>query len=951
MSERTVVSLAGDWAFALDRENRGIRDQWFKRKLDEQIQLPGTTDEAGLGDVTGEACEDRLSRTLRWMGPAWYQKMVEIPESWAGKKLFLFLERTKDSQVWVDGAWAGSDDSLSASHEFDLTKWLTPGEHTITILIDNSKLPPVGPCHQVDERTQTNWNGILGRIELSVCEPVYIRSLAAYPDLTPANCPNPNDDEPIDLGLTAGQCTIELVAELVNEARWSGKGGFRFKAEVIGHEDEFDIPVVESGTLVNQGRQTIKARLIIPAHVPRWDEFNPTLLRVTMEAEAMPRTEWIRDSLSIVCGLRGFKASRGQFVVNGRPAFLRGKNDCALFPITGYAPMDNTFWLRFLGVGRDYCINHYRFHSWCPPEAAFAAADELGIYFQVELPNKRGITEPENADYTPPAEAYETLDELKGDAGDPAVRTAYLTREGEKILKQYGNHPSFAMLTLGNEIGGDEHVMKAMTDHFRSLDSRHLYAMGTNAWHWDIRHREGNDFWVIKGTRPDTNIRGASWEKKCHIDFDPPSTTKTYSDSLRGVPVPVVAHEMAQYEVYPDYTEIEKYTGVLKAKNLEIFKERLEKAGMGDQAKDFQRASGALSIVCRKEDIEAEIRTPGMAGFQLLDIQDFSGQGTALIGILDVFMESKGLITPERWRQFCCETVPLLIMKKHTWTNNEIFHGRIQVAHYGPTDLKDQSVGWTLRGDTETLGEGAFTADIATGDVTEVDIACVPLVSITTARKLTFEITLPGTPYRNTYDLWVYPAAIDTKPPAGVSVARAWTANVERKLAAGDSVLLIPEPGSLKETVTMAFQTGFWSPMFRMKGRTCPATGGETPGTQGILLDPDHPVFADFPTEFHGNWQWWQLVKHCDPMILDDTPADYRPVLQVIDGIDRNHKLGLIVETRVGPGKLLICTIDLPGLQEHPEARQLLASIQRYMASDAFSPQVEITPDQCGIVR
>lgn len=170
-------------------------------------------------------------------------------------------------------------------------------------------------------------------------------------------------------------------------------------------------------------------------------------------------------------------------------------------------------------------------------------------------------------------------------------------------------------------------------------------------------------------------------------------------------------------------------------------------------------------------------------------------------------------------------------------------------------------------------------------------------------------------------------------------VTRSLTPETMEALTNGATVMLMPEPGTVKNTVAMAFQTGFWSPMFRMKGRTCPATGGETPGTQGILLDPEHPLFCGFPTEFHGNWQWWQLVKHCDPMILDNTPASYRPVLQVIDGFDRNHKLGLICEAKVGDGKLLICSIDLYGLQAHPEARQLLACLFRYAASDAFAPE------------
>lgn len=940
---KATLDLKGKWSIALDPENLGIQQKWWCRDFSDSISLPGSTDEGGFGEVTDEACEDRLSRTLRHIGPAWYKKSVEIPEDWAEKKIFLFLERTKDSQVWVDEQWAGSEDSLSASHEFDLSRFLTPGQHDITVLIDNSKLPPVGPCHQVDERTQTNWNGILGKIELQMSEPIYIRSLQAYPDLTPANIPNPDDDEPIDLGLKPGQCTVEIEAEVVNDSRWSGRGGFSFKMEVVGHEDKFNIETVESGTLLREPVQSIKARFILPAEVPQWDEFNPVLLRLTMECEWMPRAEVVKDTKSITFGLRSFEACRGQFLLNGRPVLMRGKNDCALFPITGYAPMDKDFWLNFLGTGRDYGLNHYRFHSWCPPEAAFQAADELGIYFQVELPNKAGITEPDNENYTPPAEAYETLDELQGDIGTPALRTAYLTREGEKILAQYGNHPSFVMLTLGNEIGGDEHVMKAMTDRFRQLDSRHLYALGTNAFHWDIKHREGNDFWVIKGTREETHIRGASWDKPCHIDFEPPSTTKTYSDSLRAVPVPLLAHEMAQYEVYPDYTELEKYSGVLKPKNLEIFKERLEKAGMADQAKDFQRASGAVSMVCRKEDIEAQFRTPGMAGFQLLDIQDFSGQGTALIGILDVFMESKGLTTPESWREFCCETVPLSIMKKYTWTNAESFRARVQVAHYGAEDLIDQKVIWSLKQGETVLGSGSFVEDIIRGEVNEVDLIHVSLNSVQSPEKLRLEISLADTPYKNGYDVWVYPAQIPTPPSAAPSYVRSWSADVQSKLEAGESVLLIPERDSFQNTVEMAFISGFWSPMFRMKGKVCPATGRETPGTQGILVDPDHPMFSGFPTEFHSNWQWWHMVKNCNPMILDHTSNHFRPIVQVIDGMDRNHKLGLILEAQVGKGKLLLCTIDLPSLLDHPEATQLMASIQSYMASEHFSPKHQLS--------
>jgi hypothetical protein len=922
---RKTLDLAGEWRIALDRDNTGIREKWFATQLKESISLPGTTDEAGLGDFTDERCADRLSRLWRWIGPAWYQRSVTIPRGWKGKRISLFLERTKDSQVWVDKTWVGSDDSLSTPHVFDLSKELTPGKHTLTILVDNAKLPPVGPCHQVDERTQTNWNGILGRIELIARENVWIEGLQAYPNLESAR-------------------SVRVVATMGNAARWKGDVKFTLDAEVVGQETALSIPSRRFKVAIKGKTTRVELDYTMPGDVPLWDEFDRPLIRLMAKTSARVKDAVLRDAQTIDFGIRDFVAKRGQFVINGRPTFFRGKNDGALFPLTGYAPMEKEEWVRLLSIARNYGINHYRFHSWCPPEAAFAAADEVGIYFQVELPNKRGITEPDNLNYSPPAEAYETLVELEGDDDAPAVRTAYLTREGERILQAFGNHPSFMMLTLGNELGGDEAVMKGMCDHFRALDGRHLYAMGTGHWHWDLKYRDADDFWVTRGTgaSPDLATREASWEVELHVDHKPPSTMTDYRAALDGVPVPVVGHETGQFEVYPDYREIKKYTGILKAHNLEIFRERLKAAGMLDQATAFFRASGALSALCYREGVEAALRTPGFGGFQMLDLQDFSGQGTALVGMLNVFMESKGLITPKAWREFCCETVPLLGMRKYTWTNDETFQARIRLAHYGPTDLAKQSLVWQIRAEGKTVVKGETRSmDIPTGVVSELDLIRADLGAFKKPQKLVVTLRLKGTRFQNRYDLWVYPAKVPTASPKRILVARSFSKKVQVALAGGARVLLLAKPEKLKRSVATAFQSSFWSPMFRKGDGICP-TGKETPAIQGILCDPNHPMFKDFPTESHSNWQWWQLIKNSRPMILDDAPAKYRPTLQVIDTFARNHKLGLICEAKVGKGRLLICSIDLPALQKHPEARQLLASIHRYVKSTDFKPGHEL---------
>ena len=922
---RETICLHGDWRFRLDPDGRGVEERWFADELDDTVALPGTTDENHKGEKTGERCEDRLSRVWRWIGAAWYQKKITIPESWADKRITLYLERTKHTDVWVDTTCRGAEDSLSAPHVYDLSDALPPGGHTLTVLVDNAKLPPVGPAHAVDERTQTNWNGIIGRIHLEACDKVWIEDVRAFPDLD--------------------KRTLEVRTVIRNATTWQGHCDVTVTAESVGGENAIHFDPVVMVERLHGPTTHSRLKLPIPDNAPLWDEFSPALVRLTVQLKVQPRTRVMEDSRSILVGLREFKTHRGQFLINGRPTFLRGKNDACIFPLTGYPPMDKAGWLRVLGISKSYGINHYRFHSWCPPEAAFAAADELGMYLQPELPNKMPITRAEGAGYKTPAAAFETLDEIDPRELTAAERTGYLRREGEKILRAFGNHPSFVMMTLGNEIGGDPAVMKGLCDHYRSMDSRHLYAMGTNHFHWEPEYREGDEFWVVGATGKDRPVRGAFFQGKYpgHVENRPPSTLVDFSHSIAGVPVPVVGHETAQYQVSPDFREIPKYTGVLRARNLEIFRDRLEAAGMGDQADDFVRASGALSVICHREDIEAALRTPGFGGFQLLDLQDFPGQGTALVGMLNAFMESKGLIEPDRWREFCCETVPLLGMARYTWTTAETFVARVRVAHYGPADMAERVVAWQLADRRGTMfAEGRTTpTTIVQGRVNEVDLLAIPLEHVPAPQMLTLALAIPGTPYRNRYPVWVYPERVDTTAPAGVHVAAALDDKAREVLAQGDCVLLLADPASLPGAIAGAFQTDFWCwPMFR---RAALQAGVEpAPGTLGILCDPEHPALSGFPTEFHSHWQWWHLVKNSRAVVLDGTSHDYRPIVQVIDNFARNHKLGLLFETKAFGGRLLVCSIDLMAHQDKPEARQMLHSLLRYVGSEQFAPGAEL---------
>ena len=156
-------------------------------------------------------------------------------------------------------------------------------------------------------------------------------------------------------------------------------------------------------------------------------------------------------------------------------------------------------------------------------------------------------------------------------------------------------------------------------------------------------------------------------------------------------------------------------------------------------------------------------------------------------------------------------------------------------------------------------------------------------------------------------------------------------------LKKGGSVLLLNYGKIGKEKgagVAIGFSTVFWNTAW---------TNNQPPHTLGILCDPKHPVFKDFPTEDHSNWQWWDPVSHSQAMILDSFPAKLKPLIQPIDTWFENRRLALLFESKTGGGKLVVCSIDLKNItDDRPVSKQLLLSILNYMNSKSFNPRVEV---------
>jgi len=914
--KRETISLAGEWRFSIDSLDQGEEEQWYKEELDERVILPGSMAENNKGyevtvntDWTGDIVDKSYFVDIRysdyrregnikipfWLKPvnyykgaAWYQKEVDIPDNWNGKRVVLSLERCHwESTVFINDKKAGSLNSLSTPHEYDITDLLRSGKNRISIRTDNRVIIPIGVnSHSISDHTQSNWNGITGSIKLIAAPQVFIDEIKVFPDI---------ENE-----------SAKVIVSIKNPARVDFKGKLEVQATSFNANRERKLKVKNVTTFTKSDEQQIVIEYKIK-NPELWSEFNPALYR--MSASLVEKGK-IVDRKAVDFGMREFKTSGTRFEINGHPLFLRGTTECCIFPLTGYPPTDVESWERVLQTCKDYGLNHVRFHSFCPPEAAFVAADKLGIYFHVEC------------------SSWANQGASIG-SGGPLDRFIY--EEGDKIIREYGNHPSFCMLAYGNEPAGryqNEYLGKLIR-YWKAKDIRRVY---TSAAGWPVIPE--NDFNLTS----DPRIQHWGEGLKSIINSEPPQTSFDFREYVSRFKIPTVCHEIGQWCVYPDFSEIEKYTGILKPTNFEIFRETLSGNNMGDQAEDFLMASGKLQVLCYKADIEAALRTPGFAGFQMLQLHDFPGQGTALVGILNPFFESKGYVDPEEFRMFCNETVPLARIQKLIYNTEEIFTAKIEVAHFGERPLYNSSILCrVINSDGETINEKAFVKDT-------VEIAnCIPvgnysfnLTGILKSQKMTFEVSLRNTQYINKWDFWVYPSKQEIDY-GKIFVTGRIDKNTEEALKKGGPVLLLANGKVARDKggqVEIGFSSIFWNTAW---------TNNQAPHTLGILCDPEHPLFRDFPTEYHSNWQWWDPVTHSQAMIIDDLSSGLKPLIQPIDTWFENRRLALAFEARTGGGKLMVCSIDLndiPG--DRPVSRQLLGSILNYMNSDSFDPEIEI---------
>jgi len=903
------ISLAGKWRFRIDPKDEGIKGKWYSTVLPESVNLPGSMAENLKGDDitlktkwTGSIYDSSyffhprlekyrqpgnlkipfwLTPAKHYTGAAWYQKDIEIPANWKNKRLVLSLEYPhSETRVWIDDIETGTQYTFVVAQNFELPANLKAGKHTITLLIDNRiKAINVGQdSHSLTDHTQGNWNGVVGKMELVASSPVYFEDIQVYPDLKNKSA----------------RVKIQLKAN----TNQSSAGKIILSAGSFNTKNILQVKPVTAVYQITNGEGSLEINLPMGDKIATWDEFDPALYRLTA---TLLSKDGKRDEKKVQFGMREFKAVGRTFEINGRPVFLRGTVNNCEFPLTGYPSMDVAAWVRIFKISKAHGLNHMRFHSFCPPEAAFIAADQVGFYLQPEGPSwaNHGTS-----------------------IGDGKPIDQFIYDETNRMTKNYGNYASFCMMAYGNEPRGRQvEYLTKFNNYWKAKDSRRLYTGASVGGSWPVI--PNNEYMVRAGAR------GLDWGRK-------PESISTYAKQIEQFTVPFVAHEMGQYCAFPNFDEIKKYTGVYRAKNFEMFQEDLKDHDMADQGHDFLMASGKLQALCYKNEIEKALRTPNYNGYQLLSLNDYPGQGTALVGVLDAFWDEKGYITAKEFKRFSNSTVPLLKVSKFVFTNNETLEAAVEVAHFGKAPIENAKLLWTLKDESGTnVAKGNFspktlniTNCIAIGEIK------FPLSGITKATKLKLEVTIDGTEFANDWDFWVYPEKLP-QVKSNVYYCTSLDDKAKAVLTGGGNVFLNAAGKVVKgKEVVQTFLPVFWNTSwFKMR----------PPHTLGILCDPKHGAFNNFPTDYHSDMQWWEIVNKSQVMNLEDFPSGFKPIIQPIDTWFLNRRLALIFEAKVGKGKLVVSSANLsPDVKDAPAAQQLYFSLQQYMMSDQFNPKYEV---------
>ena len=879
-----TVDLSGSWECSIPEQHGTIR-------------LPGTLDEGGFGFPDdprkqwkaeeierlgfwqeGDPIVTRLTRKRVYEGPAEFIRTLHWDPP-AGSRIFLECERTRQLSVTVNGQAvpAVQPPCLSAPCSFEITGRVT-GQDTFVLRSDNSY--PGWPrgaivyASAASDETQTNWNGIIGFIRLRMEQPEFISAVKVFPKGSRA----------------------EIRVELNLARDW--EGSLQISSPALRRTEE--IRIREKAGI----RELITAADLSP-DLKRWDLEDGNLYPLTVSADGL-------EARSVLFGARDFAVCEKHLTLNGRRIFLRGEVNCAAFPETGYIPADEDTWTEILNKYRAYGVNCVRFHSHCPPEAAFAAADRMGMLMQPEL------------SHWDPEHAFSTEEAQK-----------YYTAEAKQILRHLANHPSFVMLTFGNELQYDEKgraFVNRLLQELKKTDSTRLYADSSNPFYGAKGPNPASDFYTASDNRG-RMLRAASADFQGWLNTEEPNACRDYSAEMEALRAdsakPVFSFEVGQYEVLPDFGEIQSFRGVTLPGSLMHMKKKMQAAGLEEVWPQMVNAAGENALQCYRAEAEAALRTEEFSGISLLSLQDFPGQGTALVGMMNSHLEPKpfSFAKPERFTAFFRDVLPLALLPRFVFTSGEELSFPVRVANYGRVSLEG-ALTWSLSGESISLSGETACLQAPAGQLSGKQNLQIRLPAMKKPVRLTLILLYCGS--RNEYPLWVYPDVNPLCPP-GILECRVLNEEARARLASGGKVFLAPDSTeeSLPCSVRAQFSPDFWS--------VC--TFPSQSGCMGQFIDAGHPLFRNFPTESFSSWQWHPMALQRALLL----PRRMKAIVAEMDSCILLRPMAQLLECRCGGGRLMISSMGLHQLKQSPNVRALLQAVYDYMDSDLFLPSEELS--------
>lgn len=896
-NEKTI-SLKGKWQYQLDPQDMGEVETWFQERFSEDtLMLPGTLCENGIGKALNpeQTLTPESVRSLKarydYVGACWYQKMVTVPKGWNNQRVVFSIERVMmASKVWIDNQFVGTIKSLIGAHEYDLTAFIKPGQtHRLTVMLDNRDPYHLGLYgHSYTNETQTLWNGMVGAIELKASQNLYMDQVMIFAD--------------------AKKQTVTVKGKINQKDTQVGMPSKNHRLKYcITHDDNENVVATLVKTVACGAETTyFEHELVIEAPVEPWNEWNPKLYRLHIELE--------EERTSISFGFRKLQQQGRDMLLNGHKMCLRGNLECVVHPLTGYPPCDEAYWMHIMKVVKAYGMNHLRFHSNCPPEAAFVAADRCGIYLQVEGPI--------------------WLDEWFIGTGQYPEHYTFIPLEGRRIIERYGNHPSFCIYCNGNELRGDHQLLHDAIRPLKALRPDILYTLTAN---YDRPLDPCDDIFI--SVEADTHgMRGNRF-----IQSMGETLMTTYKEAVDGRKIPLISHEAGQFCVYPNIGEISQYTGNLYPQNLKVIENDLKQKGLDHKIEQFVQASGIFAARMYKEEIESFLRTEHFGGFQMLGIQDFPGQCSATVGVLDAFWNSKGVISEEAFRGFCNDVVPLIKTEKRIIKSMDSFLADIYIRQSRFEAMEGMDIRWTLNASQHIYAQGTFenvTIEAGTlqwiGQTDNIDLS-----DIDSPKALTMTVEILGTNYSNSWNLWVYPEIENTDIELlahqhDIHCVSAWNPKVKKMLEDGKNVLLMANKDSFidKKVYDDRFNPVFWSPVFF-----------NSEGSYGFYFEQPEQL-RYFPSDHYTDYQWYHLLEDSFNFSVDHLPPEITPMIEVTPNFYYNHRLTNLIAAQVGRGRLMITSLPVERQSEHVEVKWFKKSLIDYIGTVKSETLAQLTFDE-----